>query len=82
MCISYDKYAAFYTNIKATLAVDKAVLEACKDIENVADADQDDGGKQAALARCNPVLRAAEATNRNSDNECEKKKNPDTECFL
>ena len=70
MCVSYDKYATFYTNIKATLAVRKAVLDACKDVREVARADTADEGKKVALESCKPVLDAAgEATDR-GDEEC------------
>ena len=47
-CISYDKYAAFYMNIKVELAAERAVLNACKDIKKVANADKADEGKKAA----------------------------------
>ena len=71
MCISYDKYAEFYKNIKATLASRKAVLDACKNVRDVARADTADEGKMAALESCKPVLGAAgEATERGSDKEC------------
>jgi len=78
MCISYDKYAEFYINIKATLAVREAVLDACKDVREVARADTADEGKKAALKSCKPILGAAgEATDRGvsgvTQQECPKR---------
>ena len=48
-CVSFDKYAAFYVNIKIELGAEKAHFEACKDMRKVASAEKDDEAKSAAL---------------------------------
>ena len=57
---------------EAAVKAERAVLNACKDIQKVARADMDHEGKQAALKACKPLLKAARdkmATNRSSGNE-------------